>query len=359
MKKIVFLLIIVVIIAVSPLSVSANERVEEYISEFESIIPEEMSCITDGGEILIERFSIKGILSEAFASIKGESGDLVKFFLVLVGGISIFSLAAECHESFSRQTEAAVGLVISLSVFPVVSSALSSVAHSLGEISTFFGALTPIAVGVTALGGGASAAGVQASGMYTAFTVIGGAGKEIFLSLSVFGLAIASLSSLGNSSAVSVGKGIKSIFTWCAGIFTTLITAVFALQTLVASAADSAAMRTAKYMASGLIPVVGSAISGALATLASGLSYAKSLIGGGAIAVILSMVISPLVMLLLYRLSLTLASNVAVLVGAEAPSAIFLSYRFVIDMTVAVYTLSVIVYLFQVILFLRIGVALL
>ena len=359
MRKVIFLISIVVILVIFPLSASAEASAEGYLSEFESILPKEMSGITEDGEMLIEKFSIKGILLEFVASLKGESGDFIKFFLVLVGGVSVFSLATECHESFVRQIEAAVGLVISMSIFPVVNSALSSVAHSLSEISVFFNALTPIVVGVTALGGGVSAAGVQAGGMYTAFSVIGTAGTKLFLSLSSFGLAVASLSALGNSSAVSVGKGIKGVFTWCAGIFTTLITSVFALQTLVASAADSAAMRTAKYMASGLIPVVGSAVSGALATLASGLSYAKSLIGGVAIAVILSMVISPLVMLLLYRLALTLATNISTLTGAEIPAKIFTVYRFIIDMTVAAYTLSTIVYLFQVVLFLRIGVALL
>ena len=359
MKKIVFLLSIVVIIGFFPIYSSAEESADEYLSDFESILPEDMSGIGEGGEALIERFSIKGVLSEIFASITGESSEVLKFLLLLIGGVGVFSLASGCHADFVKQTEAGVGFVISLSIFPFISSALSAVKDSLSELNAFFGALTPIAVGVTALGGGTSAAGVQASGMYTAFAVIGGVGEGLFLSLSAFGLAVSSLSSLGNSSAMSVGKGIKGIFTWAVGIFTTLITAVFALQTLVASAADSAAMRTAKYMASGLIPVVGSAVSGALATLASGLSYAKTVIGGGAIAVILSLVIAPLVVLLLYRLALVIAANFSELLGAEIPSKIFTSYRFVLDMTVAVYVLSTIVYLFQVILFLRIGVALL
>ena len=167
------------------------------------------------------------------------------------------------------------------------------------------------------------------------------------------------MSALGNKSAITVGKGIKGLFTWATGLFTTLITAIFSLQTLVASAADSAAMRTAKYMASGLIPVVGSAVSGALATLASGLSYAKTLVGSGAILVLISLAISPLLMLLLYRLAFTVAISVAELVGAEKCSNIFNAYRYAFDMTIAVYVLSVIVYLFQVILFLKVGVALL
>lgn len=359
MKKYIFLLSIVVIFTMFVLPASAEDRVDGYLSEFESILPENMSGITEDSGIIIEKFSLKGLLSEIFASISGEGGGVLAFFLVLIGSLALTALASNCHEDFAKQTQAAVGVILSLAIFPYVSSALSSVAHSLSELSAFFTALTPITVGMTALGGGVTTAGVQAGGMFTALTVIGGVGSRLFLSISSFGLAIAMLSALGNSSAASVGRGIKGLFTWAVGIFTTLITAVFSLQTLVASAADSAAMRTARYMASGLIPVVGSTVSGALATLASGLSYAKSIVGGGSIAVILSLVISPLVMLLLYRLALTLAIIAAGLVGAQGPSDIFTAYRFALDMTVAVYVLSVIVYLFQLILFLRIGVALL
>lgn len=357
MKKYIFLLTIVVIFTLFALPVSAEEQIDGYLSDFESILPEDMSGITEDGEAIIEKFSIKGLLSEILASVTGEGSEIIVFFLTLIGGVAISLLASNCHENFSKQTQAAVGLVISLTVFPSVSSALSAVEHSLSELGSFFTALTPIAVGITALGGGAATAGVQASGMYTAFTVIGGVGSGLFLSLSAFGLAIALLSALGNPSALMVGKGIKSFFNWAVGIFTTTITAVFSLQTLITSAADSATMRTARYMASGLIPVVGSTVSGALATLAAGLSYAKSIVGGGSVAVIISLALSPLIMLLLYRLALTVASNVAGLVGAEGASGIFTAYRFSLDMTVAVYVLSVIVYLFQVILFLRIGVA--
>ena len=359
MKKYIFLLCLASMLFLFAIPVSAEENAESYISEFKDIIPENLKGVADDGEAIIEKFSLKELLSEVFTSLVGEKGEIYSFSLMLIGSVALFSLASNCHESFAKQTRGAVGTVISFSIFPFISSALSSVGQSLSHLSSFFAALTPIAVGITALGGGASTAGVQASGMYTTLTVIGGVGGKVFLFLSTFGLAIALLSSLGNSYAVSVGKGIKSVFTWLVGIFTTLITAVFSIQTLVASAADSAAMRTAKYMASGLIPVVGSAVSGALSTLASGLAYAKTVVGGGAIAVVLSLVISPLVLLLLYRFTLTLATNFADLSGADGAAAVFTAYRYVLDMTVAIYVLSVLVYLFQLILFLKIGVALL
>lgn len=358
MKKYIFLTSLVVVFLVFAIPASAEEQIDGFLSNFESILPEELSGITEDGGIIIERFSLKGVLSEIVASLTGESSEVIAFFLTLLGGVAISSLASYCHEEFISQTQATVGVVLSLALFPSVASALSAVADSLTELSSFFTALTPIAVGITALGGGTTTAGVQASGMYTAFTVIGGVGSKLFLSLSSFGLAMALLSALGNPTVTAVGKGIKSLFNWLVGIFTTTITAVFSLQTLITSAADSATMRTARYMASGLIPVVGSTVSGALATLAAGVSYAKSIVGGGSVAVIISLAVSPLIMLLLYRLALTVALNVAGLVGADGASKIFTAFRFTLDMTVAVYVLSVIVYLFQLILFLRIGVAL-
>lgn len=357
MKKLCYLLTIIVIFLLFALPVSAEESVDELISRFESILPEDMQGITDNSDILIERFSIKGLLNMIFASAKGERGNFISFCLLLLGSVAIYFLASGCHADFKKQTEASVGCLIALAVFPTVLSALSSVKSSIVSLSDFFAALTPIAVGITALGGGAASSTVQAGGMYTAFTFIGGVGSRFFLILTSLSLSLALLSVFGNNSVKSVVKGVRGLFGWAVGIFTTLITSVFTLQTLVASAADSAAMRTAKYMATGLIPVVGSAVSGALATLASGLTYAKAVVGGGAIFVILSLAISPLVMLLLYRLALTLGSSLAGLLDAGGLSDLLLAYRFVMDMTVTAYVLSVIVYLYQLILFLRMGVA--
>jgi stage III sporulation protein AE len=347
----------VVIFSFFTLPVSANEEIDELLSQFESIVPDDMQGITEDSNALVERFSIKGLCELILASAKGERGNFLSFCLLLLGSVAIYFLASGCHADFKKQTEASVGCLIALAVFPTVLSALSSVESSIVALSDFFAALTPIAVGITALGGGAASSTVQAGGMYTAFTFIGGVGSRFFLILTSLGLSLALISAFGTHSVKSAVKGIRGIFGWAVGIFTTLITSVFTLQTLVASAADSAAMRTAKYMATGLIPVVGSAVSGALATLASGLTYAKAVVGGAAIFVIVSLAVSPLVMLLLYRLALTLGASLAGLLDAGGISDLLLSYRFVMDMTVTAYVLSVIVYLYQLILFLRMGVA--
>ena len=121
-------------------------------------------------------------------------------------------------------------------------------------------------------------------------------------------------------------------------------------------AADSAAMRAAKYAASGLIPIVGTTVAGAISTLAAGLSYARGIIGGGAIAVIVYLALSPLVLILLYRLALSIVVIFADFTGAKAVSRMLSAYRFALDMTLSAYSLSALIYVFLIIVFLRIGV---
>mgnify|MGYP003294381539 CR=1 FL=1 len=358
MKKLLILLIIVVILPMFALYASAEGETEEYISELENILPESLSGITEDTDTMLEHASLPGILSEITSVLSGRGSELLGFFLTLLGIVLLMSVASLLGGQLSRSAEAAVGLICSLMIFPRISSLMSEVSLSLEKINLFFSSLVPITVGITALGGGESSAAVQGSGMYLTLSLLGSIGGQVFVGLSAIGLALSLISPLGGERAASIIRGIKSLFSWLMGIFTAIMTGVFSLQTLIASSADSAAMRAAKYMASGLIPVVGSTVSGALSTLASGLSYAKGIVGGAAIVTLLVLAISPLAVLIAYRLALTLASSVSEAVGSAA-SRIFSSYRSALDMTLSVYALSVVIYLFEVIIFIRMGVAIL
>ena len=140
-------------------------------------------------------------------------------------------------------------------------------------------------------------------------------------------------------------------------MFTALLTAAYSLQTIISSAADSAAMRAAKYAASGMIPVVGGAVSGALSTLTSGLSYVKSVIGAGAVVSVVSIVLSPLVIMLLYRAALSLSSSICSLFSSDVAVKILHAYRAALDSLIAVYALSSCVIIFEIILFMKSGVS--
>ncbi len=355
MKKLVFLLTIIVILPFFSLSCSASDRVDEYISDFGNSLPEGYEQLAEPNG-LIDAASPKSLLSYLILSISGERGEVVSFFFILLGTVALISCASLCHEKLSNQVQSVVGVICSLMIFSGLRPLIDSVSDGITKISSFFASLIPIVLGVTALGGGTATASAQAVGMYTALSSVGGLGGEIFLALSSFGLAMSLLSAFGNEGIAAVLRGLRGLFGWVSGLFTALVTAAFSLQTIVASSIDSASMRAIRYAASGLIPVVGSTVSGAISTLASGLSYAKGVIGGGAILVIVYMALSPLVMLLIYRLALSLACIFSDFSGAAVASRILTSYRFALDMTVTVYALSALIYLFEIIIFTVIGV---
>lgn len=358
MRKILILLTIIVILPLFSLNSYADEAVDEYISDFENLLPEGYEGMNDVGS-MTEAAELKSLLSAIIASASGGRGDIGRFFLLLVGVVALTSLASFSGGRLSYTVEPLVGVICSVSVFYALRPIIDMVRDGIDRLGKFFSSLIPIMAGITALGGGSSTATVQAGGMYTAFALVGGVGGEIFLTLSAFGLAAALLSSLGGEGIASVCRGVKGLFGWITGLFTALITAAFSLQTLVASIADSAAMRAIKYAASGLIPVVGSTVSGAISTLASGVSYAKGVVGTGAILVIIYMAISPLVLLLSYRLTLSLGLILADTCGSKASSNIFTAFRYALDMTVTAYALSALIYLFEIILFIKVGVSLL
>ena len=359
MKKWILLLTIVVILPIFSLSVAAEGEVDEYLSEFEGILPEDFSGISEDPDELIDRVGIEGLFGEIFDILSERRGEVASFFLTLVGIVALTSLLSLLPVRSSGGAEVAVSLICSVLIFRVIGSLFSSIADSLSRLCDFFGSLIPITVAITALGGGNSAAGVQASGMYTTLSLVGAVGEKIFGSIAALGLAISLLSAFGNEGILAVGRGIKGVFMWLIGIFSAAMTGAFSLQTLISSAADSATIRAARYAASGMIPVVGSTVSSALSTLASGLSYAKGIVGGGAIAVVVFTSLSPLILLLLYRLALSLGMILADFTGASASARIFTSFRFSLDMLISIYALSALIIIFEILLFVKVGVAIL
>ena len=358
MRKTIFLLTILVFFTLFTLPISAEE-VDSYIEDFEDILPDEFSDVgSDAGKIS-ESIGVERILSDALAALRGEGGAVLAFFLTLVGFVALMALPLPSNNKISSAVKAVVGACASVTIFLSLSGIFQEICVTLEKISTFFASLIPIAVGITALGGGTSTAAVQATGMYTTVSLIGWVSEALMLPLVGLGFAMAMLSAFGTDSVSSLSRGIKSLFGWAIGILTALVGGTLSLQTMISTVQDSAAMRAARYMASGLIPVVGSTVSGALSTLASGVSYAKGVIGVGAIAVIISVVLAPLVTLLAYRLALTVASMIATFVGSSEAGTIFTAFRFSLDTLTALYALSSIIYILEIIIFAKAGVALL
>ncbi len=355
MKKIVKMLIIVGVLLTFTLPAAASEP-NNYIEEFEELLPEEYGKLLFGE--LETNIGPESFFNEFFSILSGKSSLFFSFFLSLVGVLAFMSLASVCPDRMKDGVQRGVRIVSSVFIGASVVTLFSETSEALLSASSFFSSAIPVMSAVTLAGGGVKGAAVGAAGMNIVLSLVGGIFTVSLSVLSGFSLAMSLSSSVGAGAAKTVSRSSKNLFLWLFGIGTALLMGTLSLQTLVASSSDSAAMRAAKYMAQSSIPIVGGTVSASLSTLAAGLSYAKGIIGAGAIFVLLLLLLSPLVMLLLYRLALSSASFLAELLGLEGEEC-FSSFKGCLDITLALYGLSAVLYIFEIILFIKSGVAVL
>lgn len=351
MKKIGKIIIIICILMCFSLESSAMEEADEHIENFESILPEGLEGAASEPDALDSYIGPGALLSHIVSAFSDEAPRVALFFLLLLGGIAILSLSESFGGRLSEPAGAGISLIISASITAYSIGIFKEVSLALTKISDFFALLSPVMVGVHASSGAVHTAASAAMGMNLTLAIITDMLVPFFTQLAAFGLAVATLSALGDDAVMPISSGVKSFFFWAIGLASACLMGAMALQSFVSAARDSAAMRAAKYAASSLIPVVGGTVSASMATLWTGISYAKSIIGAGAVAVIISIFLSPLIMLLLYRTALSLAAGVAAAIGISRAERTLGVFRVAYDIYIAVFALASIIYIFEIALF--------
>lgn len=349
MKRIVyFLIMLTLLFGLFSVSAFAHDTGgESFIEDFYSLIGK-----SDG---FAEKIGIESLIGELASVLSGESPRILSFLGFLLGSVLLLALASQLSQRYTARGTCAV---VAAGAFGFIFDLVSSASEALSEMSSLFLSLIPITTGVTLAGGGVSSSGAEALSMGTVFGAVSGVMTPLLMPICTLMLFLAVLSSLGGSSAMTLSR-VRSVFLWLIGIAAAIMLGAISLQTVVASAKDSAAMRMAKYSATGFIPVIGGTVSASLSALSSGLSYAKGVIGAGGIYVLLVGALSPLLLILIYRGALSLSSGFLSFLGVEEGARALGGIVYSLDALLSVYGMSVIMYVFELVMFMKSGVAIL
>ena len=321
-----------------------KEKTDELLNEFSLILPDGMEDLVNDPT---QGVGFDSLLSEVISVINGEMPSFLVFLFLLIGCAVIVALVTQLGDGVSSIARygvaVAVGCVVLFKVFPL----LTASADALGEIGTFFTSLLPIVVGGAALSGGgvATTSGV---GMSLTLSFIGGVTSLVFPLIGAT-LILAVISALSTDILAIPLDTVRKHLVRTFGIMTAVIGGLFSLQTSVASVGDGATIRALKYAVGNSIPVVGGAVSGTLSTLVGGLGYAMGVIGGGGVAVILSLSLSPLVKLFLYRFAFFVVGLFLDLFPQGEGSRLISAISGGLDALIAVLSLSVAVYLLEIV----------
>ena len=331
-----------------------NTDIENIIGGFKSILPED-SGVQGNVPDITKTVGIKHILSEIIKVIKGQGDELSAFLLSLLGVCLMSALASQVEGELSAFASRFLLVVFSVMLFDRLIFLVTGAVASLKEINSFFGAVIPVTVAVNSIGVSPSTASIQALGMGVTLGAYSFVSSELITSI-VSVIFVCAAASAIDPVFERISLGVKNIFISLTGILTVLMGATFSLQSVISASADSALIRSAKYAVSNTIPIVGSAVSGALSIALGGVSYARGIVGGGAIAVVVMLMLSPLVTILAYRLCLKAGAFFSSVCSIDASRGVFTAFLGAIDALVAVYSLTCFIYIAELVAFLKGGV---
>ncbi len=298
---------------------------------------------------------IKSVFDFIKSTLTGESNGTLKTLLRLVGIGLIFVLAemfsADIGE-LSPSVRSAVSICLSVPVLLSVKDIIFEVQNGIDAGSDFFAGLIPVISSVLAVGTGTSTAAASAAGMGISLSFISAFLSKNLLPVSalIFAVSLVSNFECGQGLA-SVSKGIRGWFNFGIGLVSLILVATITFQGAISAAADTVTLRGVKYAASNMIPVVGSVISGAISTLASGVKLISSTVGAFSVVFLLSVMGAPLLTLLLYRFGIGTCITFCSLAGASFGQRFFEAVRGALDCIIGVLSCSLLIYILEIILF--------
>ncbi len=112
-------------------------------------------------------------------------------------------------------------------------------------------------------------------------------------------------------------NAVKKIVTWGLGLIMTIFTGLLSIQSIVGASADSLAAKTAKYVLSNSVPIIGSAASDAYSTVKGSILLLKNGVGGIGIAVLAIMLLPSFLHAVMYKISFAALGAASEIFGAK------------------------------------------
>ncbi len=212
--------------------------------------------------------------------------------------------------------------VIAPPLFEVFSQTIENIKLCGGFIAVYI----PVFSGITAACGNIGSAGVYdimlLAGSEFIVQLVTGALMPVLSAVTMLSVTGGALSKNNFSGAVQL---MRKLITWVLTVSMTLFTGFLTLKCTLAAKTDGAATKTARFLISGLVPVVGGAFSDAYATVRSSFDILRGTVGTGGCIVIILMILPPVLHILIYRAVIWAASATADMFGEEQMSTVLKS----------------------------------
>ncbi|MBR4628224.1 MAG: hypothetical protein IKO47_11110 [Ruminococcus sp.] len=174
--------------------------------------------------------------------------------------------------------------------------------EAIERLGCFIMVFVPVLAGIMIVSGSITSGGFYNIAAVTASEMIVGLSRSYLVPvLGLSAVLAVSGSVFPNASVEGFLALMKKFMTWGMTVVMTLFTGFVTLRCTLASKADGAATKTAKFMISGFVPVVGSAVSDAYSTVRGSFDVIGGTVGTAGIIAVTLIMLAPVAELVIYR----------------------------------------------------------
>ncbi len=338
--KLIFVLLFLCLIAL-PLSVSAEETetedfgetVPDEFNDFLQALPEDLremlpddlfSAQTDELNTGVAKISdLSFLLNTVLDAVGVYLQDCVGLLASVIGLLllsAVFSALRNAvkSESVGKAFSLASSLAILLSILAGGYASVEAVTDYINALNSATAAGIPLLGLLYSVGGNVTAAVASTAGLTVYLGIMENLIGRTIVPFCGICLAFGFLNTAGLGLRVgSLLATLKKHYTTMLAFLMTLLLAMLAAQTTLAASADSLAMRSVKFAAGNLIPVVGGSVAELMRTVSAGVGYLRTTFGICGILLLLLLLLPTLVKLFLYRWVWQIAASAAELLSCD------------------------------------------
>ena len=288
-------------------------------------------------------FSPSEFLSFVIESAKSEVKKPLKVILNIIGIILILAIIEALNICFNNcSVNEVFKCVCVLTVFlficqPLIECVKYGV-EEINRISNFMLSIIPIYTGLMSSCGFNVTGGVYNTFLFFICQVFSYILSNKILVIIMIYMAFCLVGSFSSSLNINESaKEIKNIITWTLSFFVTALVGLITVNSVVACSADTVGTKTAKFLISSSVPVIGGAISDAYTSVKGCFSFIKSGTGVFVIIFIALTFLPVLVRLMIWILATRLSAILANFFNITQVSNLLKSNSYVMELLLAIF----------------------
>ena len=303
-----------------------------YLDLLNSLPPSILESLPEGalsnkaeevGDAVGEMSSFSFLLQTVLSLVGLRLGDCLKLLCSVVGILILSSIcrtfcASLKKPEIARAFSLMITLVITVTIFGAGFGTIESTVSYFETLNAFTSATVPLMGSLYIMGGNAAAAVSTSAGLSLFMTVLEEIVGNSIVPFCGICLALALIGACeGGPRLGGLLTSLKKNYTIVLSFLMMLLLAMLSAQTILGASKDTLAMRSAKFAAGSLIPVVGGSVSELLRSVSAGVGYMRSIVGICGVLLLILLMLPTLIELLLARATWQICSFFAEILGCD------------------------------------------